>query len=513
MSRTKFNWLDRAIAYAFPGWAASRLYYRDALASFRGGVENRTSRAWSSPRRSEVGGTMTEQNRIREMRARARQLEQDNPLASGLLDRATENVIGAGIDMRAATDSPEFNAQIDNLFARWRRVCDIRGELAFGGMQRILYRQKLRDGDVGVVLVDRGGEPRLQIIEADRIDYPTKRGTKNIIDGVEIDAIGRAVRYYVLAGDPWKTEPIPIQANNFRLIKRLRYSNHIRGLTAFSQGFPLFDHIDGYVEGSVIAARAAANQALLIKRTNASQAYSKLSASLNGNGMSQAIQRMEPGMVHYLNPDEDVVQMNPAHPTQSFPDFVAALARFVGLNFGLTLEQVMLDFSRTNYSSARAARLQADQTAYVEQQEFYDSFLFPVWRWLVSKWVKSGLVTGRVPEDYWAHEWIPQGKAWVDPTKEISAAALAIDYGLESRTNIALGIGYRFEDLVKRNAEDRRMMDAADLPLVNSTLTRHPQLGVGAQGDPLGVERVEPKQAAPADDETETTEDEDAEAT
>jgi capsid protein len=169
-------------------------------------------------------------------------------------------------------------------------------------------------------------------------------------------------------------------------------------------------------------------------------------------------------MINYLEPGEEIAGFNPTQPGQNFPDAIAAFARFVGLRFGLTLEQVLLDFSRTNYSSARAARIQAEQTAYQEQDDFAASFFTRVYVWCVAKWMKAGLITVPAPDDWYAMEWIPQGKPWVDPTKEISAAAQAVALGVDARSHIAAERGYDFRELTKVNQEDVALLTAAGLP-------------------------------------------------
>jgi lambda family phage portal protein len=498
--------LDRVIAYVSPAAAAKRLYYRDAMNSYRGGVPSRLGRPWpSNP--TVAGGSSSERARIASMRDRARMLDQDNVLAASLLDRATENVIGAGISMKAQTKNPAFNAAADQAWADWCQRCDITGRFSFPAMQQLLYRQMCRDGDMGTILVDRGGLPQLQLIEADRLATPIGSLFKpSVKDGVELNPVGRPVRYWVKAGEEYG-KFAAINADNFIHLARIKATNQYRGVPAFAQSFALFDHIEAYVEASVIAARAAANQALLIIKNNPGLVAGQLPTGMNGSGESQRIQRQEPGMVHYLAPGEDVRQANPAHPTQQFPDFVTALSRFVGLPFGLTIEQILLDFSRANYSSSRAARLQTEATALVEQQRFYEVFLRRVWRWWISKTVNNGELPNP-PADYWAHEWIPQGKPWVDPTKEIQAALMAIDAGLDARSLIVRERGYDWKRMVETNKSDRADMMKAELPMVNSTMTRHPQLGVGAQGDPLGVETQEPKPAVvPADGSTPDNED------
>jgi lambda family phage portal protein len=456
--------LDKFVGYISPRWAAERFAYKQAMLSYRGALTTRMGVPYGAS--TSINGvrqpTLQDQ---RAMRDRARNLERNNPLAAGVLDRAVENVIGTGIRVEPRTESPEFNEQVKPLWAEFCKSCDIRKMRSFEQIQALLVRSELRDGDVGCLLAEVNGEPKLQPIEGDYLESPAGKYSGGMtVDGVELNGAGAPVGFYVKTLDEkQRTVYQRIAERDFVFLADPNQFSMVRGVTKFAQSFWLFDHIDGYLEGTVTAAKAASYFSLLIKKNNAAKAFGVLGTATNGAGNSQSTLRLEPGTVQYLQPDEDVVQVAPQQPTQNFPDAVAAFARFVGLPFGLTIEQLMLDFSRTNYSSARAARLQAQQTAEMYQARFAHKFISRVYQWWISKLVKRGVLMN-APENYWEHEWIPQGKPWVDPSKEIDAAIKAVKLGVESRSNIAIERGYDFEAMCDRNARDMELLEDRGLP-------------------------------------------------
>jgi len=234
----------------------------------------------------------------------------------------------------------------------------------------------------------------------------------------------------------------------------------VRGTSNFKQTFELFDQINGYFEGTVIASRAATLFSLLIKKNNAGHAFQGLGSTTNSQGTSQKVMNIEPGSVKYLGTDEDVVQVNPAHPNQSFPEAIAAFVRPVGLKFGLPLEELLLDYSRANYTVSRAIKMKIQRVADIYQQDFAARFVSRVYQWALSKAINAGEIEVAAPEgDYWKHEWIPQPLPLVDPNKEIQASQMAVDFGVETRTNVARQMGYRFTDLCEQNERDRELMD------------------------------------------------------
>lgn len=502
--------LDRVIGWISPSWAANRAYYRWAtgqLSSYRGGLSTRLSGTWDSSSGKVGRQHPTTGTRMEGMRDRARKLERDNVLASSMLDRAVENVIGSGPQLQCRSSSAQWNETAELL---WRDSCDeldVRGMSDFGTLCQLLYRSRLRDGDIGVVLVDRGGRPYLQAIEGDLIQQPYKYRS-DTIDGIRFNAVGRPLEFYIRDGmDPANLRITPVGADNFIYLPRYHRLSAIRGESVFAQTFGVFDHFDGYIEAVTTAARAGACQALIITKQNPSNPLANLPTVTNSAGNAQRSLAMEPMMIHYARPGEDVKGFTPTQPTQSFPEFTATLARIMGTNLGLTLEQVMLDFSRVNYSSSRAARLQAEATASDERTKFTKMFLSRVWRWWSSKQIKSGLLPAP-PEDYYAHEWVWDARPWVDPEKELKAALVELDMGLTTLTLLAKERGREFAQLVQQRKAELDMLKKADIPAVQSNQTRDMGAAAAKPVDPQAPPGNKGDDQEDADDQADDAEDE-----
>lgn len=241
-----------------------------------------------------------------------------------------------------------------------------------------------------------------------------------------------------------------------------------------AQIFGLFDQIDGYLEATVTAARIAACFGILIKTNAAAAAFGNLQTQQNQNAQAQRIANIEPGMVQYLAPGDEIQQVSPSQPTQSFPDFVAVLMRFAGLSMGLPLELVMLDFSRTNYSSARAALLQAYRSFRVLQDRFEKQFLRRIYPWWLDRMVKLGEI--QVPPGLgdlaYDHKWLAPGWEWVDPLKEIQAALLELDTGLTTLSDLAAQKGKDLYELFARRQRELETMKKMNIPIMHSNSTR-----------------------------------------
>jgi lambda family phage portal protein len=478
-------WLDRAISAAFPGWGLRRAAARAAMAqadamrveaSYRGGVATRTDSPWPG-QSSLTGQTALDRYRLRSMRDRSRKVDRDNPIGHGILDRLVDNVVGEGFTLRAATADKAFNAEAEERWGEWwTNEADIRGVMSGPELERQLQRAHERDGDGGLILVDERGRSRVQLIEADQIQTPQDAmGDPAVIDGVEMNAVGRPVAFHVYNAPERGTRNwTRVTANNFRYYPRLKRFNAVRGEPCFSQVFSLLDQIDGYVDAVVIAARMAAIFGLVFRENTAAKQFGGLPTMANSQNQQQKAVTLENGMVKYIGQGDDIVQVNPSQPTTGHGDFVASLLRLVGVPLDMPLELVLLDFSRVNFSSARAAFLQFYQAMRPKQGYFANRVLGPVYRWWLSRAVNAGEFTNAVPAAYWPHQFMPRGWQWVDPVSEAQAALLEISMGINSPQRVAARLGRDHEEILAETASAMAAMRLLDLPVVLSNLTRDP---------------------------------------
>lgn len=429
---------------------------------------------------------------------RARTLEDTNWLAASVLDRAIERVIGTLIVVEPRTNVPEFDAEVRRwLDTYWNTAgCDIRGLFSWSKICHLLYRGKLRDGDGGLVLTqDSRGNPKVQLIEKQRIKNPiggvdlrkVRDAGNQLFDGVEMDVNGAPVAYWISFRNPGGVEQFSrVDARNFIYQMRTNRISSTRGVSAFRGGYWLFDNVVGWCEASVIAARVGANQAMVQFRKNpgTQNAPNVAGGTLpNPRGTPWGQQRvvpMAPGAITTVDADgEDLKSFNPSQPTQSMPEGIATFCRFIGIRFGLTLEDVLLDFSRTTYSSGKMARSAAKKAAEIDQDDFGCNVISRVYQWALSKAVKNGIIKTPAPENFWDHEWLAPTWPSPEPVKDATAVAMEIQMGVNSRSNYAAQNGYDFRKLVVQNKADETLLKEANLSTALPVATNKPADAAG----------------------------------
>ncbi|MEO1989638.1 MAG: phage portal protein [Martelella sp.] len=143
-----------------------------------------------------------------------------------------------------------------------------------------------------------------------------------------------------------------------------------------------------------------------------------------------------PGVrVNTLLPGEKATLTKPEHPNANFEVFVNAALRKVASAVGLTYEQLTMDWSQVNYSSARAALLEIWRGFTAKKGGFAAQFMAPIYRaWLEEVFDKGlidlpeGAVSFDANPSAWCHaDWIGPGRGWIDPLREAQAAGERLD--------------------------------------------------------------------------------------
>ncbi len=180
--------VDKAIGIFAPRVALRRMQARGILAlagGYSGAKYNRPGLAAWNPTPSDAEGDINGDLPV--LRARARDLVRNAPLASGAINTMVTNVVGTGLSVQPAPDAEylgiteqqadEWSRNALREFRGWAETtaCDVTRTQNFFGLQSLTFRSALESGDVLALLpmVERTGSPyriSLQIVFATRTE-------------------------------------------------------------------------------------------------------------------------------------------------------------------------------------------------------------------------------------------------------------------------------------------------------------------------------------------------------
>ncbi|RKY04594.1 MAG: phage portal protein [Planctomycetota bacterium] len=447
-------------------------------------------------------------NRLSESRERevtvdrADALFNNDPHASSVIDSMATNIVGTGLMPQSAIPfqalgwDPETAKQLRDqqelAFSLWAAHCaDARERMPFWMMQLLTIYCLLNHGEYfrQPIMIDDNSRLfslALQSIHPLRVRTPdAKKEDKRIRDGIRMNTLGAPVEYFVANPDGSNTF-----SNSFSSLPLSKYSRipakvahrpgmlhgfvaksdeQIRGVSVLAPAMPFFRNLSDYLDYELIGAMAAASFSVFIATENKYEALpppSSFRRSSNDDDADRSTQYREfaPGGVYYGNENEKPHILKSDRPSDTFAPFVERLLRAVGASVGMPYEVIAKDFSKTNYSSARAALLEAGRVFLGYQQYLIDGFCQPSWAMVQEEAYLRGMVTYPKGTDFYALRhlltmcrWIPPRRGHVDPKKEIEAMILAKDNNIRTLARIIAEDGGDWEETLKQRGAERRM--------------------------------------------------------
>jgi len=414
------------------------------------------------------------------LRARARQLERDNPYARKFLDLVCTNVVGGqGFVLQSRvydpSGTPDTGAN-DAIEASWRRwaagPCDAAGRQSLRSLCRTAVRSAARDGELLLRIVRGGsaGNPwgmALQLLDIDRLDtgynVAPEAGKGQVRMGVEIDAWGRPVAYWLRTRHPGDHYDV---SGTLRGEQRVRVPaadivhayvcdrpEQYRGVPWMHASMPAMNQEAGYEEAALVAARVGAAKMGFITTPDGEPVGAADSQDETGDTFYK---EADPGTFDVLGPGQSFQAFNPDYPTAMYADFVKTNLRAIASGLGVAYHALANDLEGVNFSSIRSGTLEERDAWMAVQEWFVESVMERLW----AEWLPSALAFGQITlangsplplgklDKFRPHVFTGRRWDWVDPLKDIQADVAAIDAGLQSPQRVASKLGRDYEDLL-----------------------------------------------------------------
>ena len=412
------------------------------------------------------------------LRNRSRELNRDDPVASGITNTFVSNVIGPGIVAQARTGDTEKNKRVESVWKERKDKLNPVDDLLHAEAQALLLRKVFEDGDVLQKATKLSAQTPVwfETIEADRLATPTSlmSSTRDIRDGVERDAFGRPTRYHILKKHPGDTMSgfTATTESDFRVrdasvvkhLKLVKRPGQTRGVPAFHAILQDLRDLDLLILASLKRSQIAACLAVFIKSPTPANELFDATADRHGYKLDQ---RIEPGMIFKLNPEEEVQTLIPNFPMPEFTPFIVMLARRIGAALGVSWQVVLKDFSDSTYSSARTDLLETRIVYTTLQKWFIDKYLRWEWRIVMDDAVLRGdpRMAGVASEEIDMVNWIPPGWKWVDPLKEAKATEVELAIGTTTLQTVCAAKGLDWEELAEQRAIEQKKLEELGLPV------------------------------------------------
>lgn len=444
-----------------------------------------------------------------QLRNRARDIDRNNGVAKGGIQTIVDNVVGSGLRLAARPVykalgkdkawADEWSAQVQAEWQAyaWTTACHAGDTLTFDQLTAQALRSELTNGDaLATMLWLPGGAyaTKIQTIESDRLSNPNgEMDGPNLRGGVKLDANGAPVGYWIRNAHPgdaymagmywsypqWELVPRYTSFGRLRVLHVFdpQRSGQNRGKPILTAVLSQFKQADRYVNAEIMAAVVNAMVAGIITTPMAAEDIKDLFDNDARREEWFQIRRdhavkMENGGILPLAPGDDFKSHLPQRPAAQFGTFMTNVYRIIACGLDIPYELLLKDFSQTNYSSARAAMLEAWRSFNRRRDWLGTQWCDPIyWNFLEEK-VNDGTIDApgfyENRAAYQRCKWIGPGRGWVDPVKEAMAAQIRIDSGVSTLEDECAEQGKDWEEVMEQRATELTRAKDLNIPQVVS---------------------------------------------
>jgi len=452
---------------------------------------------------------------------RTRDVVRNDPHATAALMRLVDMLVGHGWqcvptpDARALGIDPKVARQLGRvirsefkLFSRDpRKFCDARRRLTFNGLLRLAARTFAVAGEATSALkfdverVERLGARYATCVaqvDPDRLCNPNNMSdTLKIRGGVEFETGGAPIAYHVRNGhiaDYWA----PVLAMTWTRIEREtpwgrpvfihafepEREDQTRAITPFAALLSRLRMIGKFADTELASATTNALFAAFVESDLPTEEIAeRLAPGARGNSvrasyMDHLAKYFEKNPVtlggvriSVMPPNSKITMNGSPRQTTAFPAFQAAFLQSIASALGLSYEQLAMDWSKTNYSSARAALNEVWRAIRRLQAVFAEQYVAPIYLAFLEEAFDKGYVVAPagapdfwdMPEAWSQCRWIGPGRGYVDPVKEAEAAALRMEGLTSNLQNECAEQGMDMEENIEEIAYENELLEENNL--------------------------------------------------
>lgn len=377
-----------------------------------------------------------------------------------------ESLTGGQLGPRLA-----FALESDDLFDTWANdpdQFDVEGRLNWPEMQRMLVGESVTSGNGLLVRVFRKDYDlplAWQLLEREQLDEsqdrPASPGKNKIVGGLEFDAANRVVAYHVFLDHPHEFfgvsqstlmgagAPIALGSRRRRVPAQRVIDLAQYHRPSASLGVSWFDCIgqttwdrDQYLEHEIRSAAVDAAFAFVAKLIDAEK-HPGLGFSDDQDDTDEYDNRQykmgHSPMAAVIGTDESLEMIRETRPNKDAPSFLRALDRDTAVGTGLSYYTLTGDYAQTNFSSARAAKLDEEMHVRPLQSWFATHAALRIRREFNAVAAASGLFKTLRPAEFRANlhtyqrfDAIGAGRDLLDPFKEGEARTSRLRTGMST---------------------------------------------------------------------------------
>lgn len=390
------------------------------------------------------------------LRRSARYERANNSYLAGLVETVAADTVSTGPKLRVISEDGERAKTLENLWLDWSE------EINLPSLLRTARKAKMVDGECFFVMrtnrANKIASLDLALYEADQFTDGGQTDGSLLYDGVEFDASGNRIFYWMLKnhpGDGYANSGSPadyyrIPASHVIHYYRTDRPGQIRGVPEVTPAIPLFAQLRDYTLAVIGAAQTAASFAAVLANKGGMPSPS--------NGSFDAFDKLilERGTATILPPGYELGQITAQQPCTTYAAFKNEILKEIARCLCVPACVAQGDSSGYNYASGRLDYQVYHREITVERREIDILILNRVFQDFFTE-----LVIRRSIDFFdfnWEFGW--PGFEHVDPGKEASAAKTNLGILNTTLSDLWGAKGENWRDKIKQCAAEKQFCEA-----------------------------------------------------
>lgn len=507
------NFVDRLVGYINPAAGLRRVGARHTLNAIQASARPHEAAERSGHRKfftdgfgpnSIVGASASA------IRAQARHIERNSDIGRGILRTMKNNIVGPngiGVEPQPrrldGTIHEEYAATLRRLYREFCRAPEVTGQYTMSGLQRMVVGAWMRDGEcfgqhlMGTVPGLQHGSSvpySIENFESDFVPLDYSNGS-TITQGVEKNAWGRPIAYYVYKGHPKESTFLASGSAGMKRVGSERMLHialrdrlgQMRGISEFASIIARLQDIKEYEDSERIAAKVAAALTAYVKRGSPDVYDPNADGNTDpatGEPMPRNISLAPGTIIDSLAAGEEIGLIDSKRPNPNVLPFRQGQLRAVAAGIGASYSTISRDYGGT-YSSQRQELVEQWINYATLTDEFTGQWLEPVWRNIVLMAHLSGVAP--YPKDLLPGSaddalYIAQSMPWINPLHEANAYSILVQNGFASEVEVMRKRGVNPRDLLDQITQWRKQTDEREL-IFTSNAAHNPAYNAAASAN------------------------------
>lgn len=441
-------------------------------------------------------------------------IQKDSVVGSAFLVNSKPEYKALGLD---ETWAEEFQEEVESKFTLWAESINNWPDAArrnnLTELVRLAIGVHLSGGEVlaaaeWIRQADRPYSTAIQMVDIDRLSTPPGMiESRRLRAGVEMDVHGAPTGYHVRRAHPndwldaasyqWKYIPSHKPWGRVQMIHifEQQRADQTRGVTGMASTLKELRITKKFRDVTLQRAILDATYAASIESELPTEAIYQALGSGNmtdvemlkvlkayGGGFLGAVNeysgskgvKLDGVRIPHFFPGTKLNVRPAGHGGPLGTEFEQSLLRYIASGLGISYEQLSRDYTKTNYSSARAAMTETYKYMTSLKKRVAEKFASHVYMLWLEEAISKGHITsmpksapnfweGLNREAYSACEWIGASRGQIDELKETQAAVLRIKYHLTTYEDELARLGKDFRKVFSQREREKKMMEERGL--------------------------------------------------